>query len=514
MTRTALLLPLALLGLTSTAYAGIDDVAASMLDGHDADLAQTDDVHARTTTTTTKSHGNKTATRQTSTSRSGGKQAQRTTYSNGNKSHTTGRARSVSQSQSSAYGSNGDRHHRQDTEVKLRAYSSTTNGTKTVTQKRGANIEQTRHQGVQDGERYRHTSSTGTARTHHKATNSASGRTVTHDTRTHGTAEVGFSNGRKTVDSRTTTRQTRGSDTHPNRPSLAIPGGRPNHMTTRPGQLNGARANARPAPTRSPGARPGPATRPGPAARPGTATRPGGPSRTTVVTRPSTRTTVVTGRPTTVVHHRTVTYHTVRPYHGVFVYGPAPVHHHHYHSGGPAQVKQKHMPERDVDRANSVAVGLKMGSLASGYYDGGAYGDLGVGLAGRYRPAESVGLQVDLTHHAQSWGPDTERSQTVGAASVQLFAFPWTRVSPYAIGGVTYDARNIQDDIYNGGTSATVIANDALWGLHGGLGLELAMGKSLALDLEGRYIGYLDKSPTDPSLPGALQLTGGLMVHF
>ena len=172
------------------------------------------------------------------------------------------------------------------------------------------------------------------------------------------------------------------------------------------------------------------------------------------------------------------------------------------------------MPERAVDRTNSVAVGLKMGSLTSGYADGPVYSDLGLGLAGRYRPAESVGLQLDLSHHSQSWSTESERSQTMAAGNVQLFAFPWTRVSPYVLGGVTYDARNLHDDIATGNGSATVIANDALWGLHAGLGLELALGQNLALDFEGRYIGYLDKSPTDPSLPGALQLTGGLMVHF
>ena len=143
MTCTALLLPLVLLGMTSTAFAGIDDVAASMLDGHETDLTQTEDRQERTTTTTTRSKGNKTATRQSSTSRSGNKQAQRTTYSNGNKSHTKGRARSRNSTSTSAHGSSGDRHHRRDSDIKLRGYTKTTNGTKTVTSKRGANIDRT-----------------------------------------------------------------------------------------------------------------------------------------------------------------------------------------------------------------------------------------------------------------------------------------------------------------------------------------------------------------------------------
>jgi len=491
MNRTALLLPLALLGMTSTAFAGIDDVAASMLDGAEADVAQTEDREERTTTTSTRSRGNKTATRQTASS--GNKQVSRTTYSNGNKSHTKTRGRSRSTSSQSAYGANGDKHHSRDTHVKVRGSNKTTNGTKTVTQRRGANKHITERGGVQNGERYHHKSGNGTVRTSNSAHNSRTGKTASKATRTTKSGAKGGQGGVKTIDHRSTSHSTRTTgNQRPNR-NLAVPGNRRPNISTRSGTVRSAPA------------------------RPGSSVRPSSPSRTTVVTRPSTRTTRVTttSRPrTTTVSRRVVTYRTVRPYHGVFVYGPAPTHHHHYHSSGPAQVRTKHMPDRAVDRANSVAVGLKMGSLASGYFDGGVYGDLGVGLAGRYRPAESVGLQMDLTHHAQSWGADTERSQTLAAGSVQLFAFPWTRVSPYALGGVTYDARNIQDDIYTGDSSATVIANDSLWGLHGGLGVELAMGQNLALDFEGRYIGYLDKSPTDPSLPGAFQFTGGLMVHF
>jgi len=53
-----------------------------------------------------------------------------------------------------------------------------------------------------------------------------------------------------------------------------------------------------------------------------------------------------------------------------------------------------------------------------------------------------------------------------------------------------------------------------LVGAHAGLGLELALGKSLALDFEGRYIGYLNKSPMDASSPGAWTTSAGLVAHF
>ncbi len=290
-------------------------------------------------------------------------------------------------------------------------------------------------------------------------------------------------------------------------------------------------ASARPTTTRTTTARPvatGPA-RPvatGPA-RP-VATRPAtGPSHTVSGarpvsaghTRPVTRSTTVyrSGR---VVHsaapRRTVVYNRVTPVHGVFVYGP-PVRHHHYYqtTGGSVQVQEAHLPTREVDRDNTLAIGLKAGSLLSGTETGQLYSDFGLGLMGRYRPAEPVGLQLDLSHHAGESvfnGSSSVRNQTQVAGSVALFAFPWSRVSPYALGGVTWNARSLHDEYYGVGSTTLVGVNDALWGLHGGLGLELALGDNFALDLEGRYVGWLDRGPVDPL--GAIQGTAGLAYHF
>ncbi len=255
------------------------------------------------------------------------------------------------------------------------------------------------------------------------------------------------------------------------------------------------------------------AVRPGPVVRPGP----------TVVTRPGPRTVVVNGRPgpttrvvRTPARTRTVVYRRVTPAHGVFVFGPPPTHHHHYvHTTGDVQVREAHLPDRAVDRADSLAVGVKAGTLVSGTLGGDTYGDLGLGLLGRYRPAEAVGLQLDLGHHAGRSTFDlneSQRSQTQVAGSVQLFAFPWTRVSPYAVGGVTWNARSLEDQLATGSATTVVETTDALWGLHGGLGVELAMGNNFALDLEGRYVGWLDRQEGDA--PGAFQATAGLLFHF
>lgn len=217
---------------------------------------------------------------------------------------------------------------------------------------------------------------------------------------------------------------------------------------------------------------------------------------------------------------RYVHYSYVRPYHGVFVYGPPPVTHNHYHSsgvqtqGGQVKVEKSDLPQRFVDRDNSFAVGLKGGSIWSGYFDAHGYADAGVGLNARYRPAESVGLDLSIQHHDQTWAQSSERSQTMMSGSVELFAYPWTRVSPYVIGGLTYTTRDIEDEIFQSDRVNLVSTGQPLVGPHAGLGIEFALGKTVALDLEARYTGYLNRKASDASLPGALTTTAGLMFHF
>jgi hypothetical protein len=295
-----------------------------------------------------------------------------------------------------------------------------------------------------------------------------------------------------------------------------------------PPPTTAARPGGPPVAHTSPGAttrtvRPGTPVRPGPVAhaRPGTVvhTRPGTVAHTrpgTVVhTRPGT---VVHTRPGHVVHSRPVHVHTVRythvyPYHGVFVYGPRPVTHVHYvRSGsGPVRVEKQHLPKREIDREHTIALGLKGGSMISGTSDGQLYGDPGLGLVGRYRPAESVALEMALGHHASAYAG--ARAQTQLAGSVELFAFPWTRVSPYALAGVTWNGASFADEVWNGNGYDAIRTVDSQWGLHGGLGLELGLGKNFALDFEGRYIGWLDERSVGEA-PGAIQATAGVMFHF
>jgi hypothetical protein len=209
----------------------------------------------------------------------------------------------------------------------------------------------------------------------------------------------------------------------------------------------------------------------------------------------------------------TVRYAHVRPYHGVFVYGPRVGTHVHYVAAGPGpvRVERADLPERGVDREGSFALGIKGGSLISGT-EHVVYGDPGIGGVARFRPDEAVGLQLDVSHH---WGniPTTQiRGQTQVAGSLALFAFPWAPVSPYVLGGATWNDRQLTEEVSEDGHFQTIDTGYSQWGLHAGLGLEFALGKSAALDLEGRYIGWLDREKGDA--PGALQPTASLLLHF
>ena len=210
----------------------------------------------------------------------------------------------------------------------------------------------------------------------------------------------------------------------------------------------------------------------------------------------------------------------VRPWHGVFVYGPRPSYHRHYvaprvgAAAAPAPVVQQHLPKRRIDRDDSFALGVRMGSYISGYEGGSVYGDLGLGITARYRPEEAIGLELAVTHFNQTFDGSSERAQTVGQASAMLFAAPWSRISPYALVGLTGNKRSIGDDFMQEGRVISFDANDFTWGPHVGVGVEVAVGKRFALDLEARYAGFIGFDGQDPSSRGALTTNAGVVWHF
>jgi opacity protein-like surface antigen len=164
-----------------------------------------------------------------------------------------------------------------------------------------------------------------------------------------------------------------------------------------------------------------------------------------------------------------------------------------------------------VDRTGDFSLGLTGGSYFSGYESGASYGDFGLGLVGRYRLAQPVGLEVAWSHYRDAAG---ERATSPLALSVQGFGFPNSPVNPYALLGVTFTGRSIDDTFCEGTDLTTLTVDDTLFGPHAGLGLEIALGKSAALDLEGRVTSYLDVAPEDPTVPAAIQARVGFNWYF
>lgn len=269
--------------------------------------------------------------------------------------------------------------------------------------------------------------------------------------------------------------------------------------------------------------------RPGSAARP-SATRPGSASRPSAA-RPGGRPAHHVYRPNWAPSRWAPSYHR---YHlrgvprysprywgaGVFVYSPPPRRHNvvvvNRTVTGAKAGRHDTKPTRAVNRNGDFGIGLSAGSYMTGYENGGGYGDMGLGLTARFRPVEAIGLEVSYAHHSQSWDDGSERINNPLQTSVNVYAFPWTRVSPYATVGLTWNNRQINDDYYDDDSMEyTVVSQqDTLFGPHAGLGMEFAIGDSAALNFEGRYVSYLNMDDADISAPNAVQGTMGLSFYF
>ncbi len=201
-------------------------------------------------------------------------------------------------------------------------------------------------------------------------------------------------------------------------------------------------------------------------------------------------------------------------YHGVFVYGPRAVvvvDGDGGGNGGDGSRAGSKAPNRSMDRAGDFSIGVHSGSYLSNFGPGEGYGDAGLGLSVRYRPAEALGFEAAWTYHDASWSADTARIQQPLQVSAQVFAFPWTRVSPYVLAGITMTDRNLDQPLAR---EPALQTEAALWGPHAGIGIEFAVGKNVGLDFDARFIGYMNKPADDPSSAGAVQGKMGLNFYF
>jgi opacity protein-like surface antigen len=179
-------------------------------------------------------------------------------------------------------------------------------------------------------------------------------------------------------------------------------------------------------------------------------------------------------------------------------------------TNGPAPRKAK-APNVFVNREGQVSVGLTGGSLVSGYESGSSFGDMGLGLTGRYRVTPGFGVEASLSQHRGSEG---DRVTTPLSLGVQGFGFATGRVNPYVSAGVTFTGRDFDDTFCAGEDYSTFVTDDTLFGPYGGLGMELAVSQNATINLEGRLSTYMDMEQDDPTVPVSFGAKAGVNFYF
>jgi opacity protein-like surface antigen len=179
-------------------------------------------------------------------------------------------------------------------------------------------------------------------------------------------------------------------------------------------------------------------------------------------------------------------------------------------TSGPAPRKGK-APSVFANREGQLSVGLSAGSLVSGYDSGSSFGDMGLGLTGRYRVTPGFGLEASLSQHR---GGEGERITTPLSLGVQGFGFATGRVNPYASAGVTFTGRDFDDTFCDGEDFSTFVTDDTLFGPYGALGMELAVSQNATISLEGRLSTYMNTTVDDPTVPVSFGAKAGLNFYF
>ncbi|MBL8614942.1 MAG: porin family protein [Deltaproteobacteria bacterium] len=176
----------------------------------------------------------------------------------------------------------------------------------------------------------------------------------------------------------------------------------------------------------------------------------------------------------------------------------------------------KAQPKPVVDRAGTVAVGLRGGALGAAADSGGGLVDPGLGLALRVRPLNIFGIEGSYMRYGSMDGA-TAQTGFAGqgthdsfSASGQLFLSPQQLVSPYLSLGGNWQSQQVELAADPTGAAR----EDKRRGLHGGLGLEVNLGQHASLGLELRYLHDRDHAAKDPLSQGQVQALGGLNLYF
>jgi hypothetical protein len=186
---------------------------------------------------------------------------------------------------------------------------------------------------------------------------------------------------------------------------------------------------------------------------------------------------------------------------GVFYYNQPPrenvtiIEHNYYGQ----QVSSYQAPKRQVDHRKSLSFGLRGGAQTSNINDGSE--GTGLGFAVGYRVFEPIGVEFAYMNYGEEIDMDMD---SPGQASAQLFLFPWTRVSPYVTGGVTFAKNGSAANE----TEMQSVPDGYAYGPHGGVGVQFGLGR-FGLNVEGRYTKFSNVEEKS-RLQGIL----GLDYHF
>lgn len=172
------------------------------------------------------------------------------------------------------------------------------------------------------------------------------------------------------------------------------------------------------------------------------------------------------------------------------------------------------MPSRSVDRNGELSVSLNAAVAVGGFRNGRAYSDGGFGLALQFRPVEALGIEAGFTQFGGAQDEGFLRSQSVFHSSAKLYATPWSTVSPFIAAGVTANYLDFEGQIDGTTGAIQVDAQGLKVGPHIGTGIQISLGQSFSIDLEGRYTSLISSHSSDTILPGTFQLGAASVLHF
>jgi len=139
--------------------------------------------------------------------------------------------------------------------------------------------------------------------------------------------------------------------------------------------------------------------------------------------------------------------------------------------------------ESGGDETGSFSIGPAGGYLQARGADRGTWF---AGAQARLRILHILAVEASVTFHQNKYeNGDVVSTQYPVTLTAMLYIIPIGPIRPYILGGVGWYYTHID---YNGAFSAISDTTEHFFGVHLGAGVELMLGKSVSIDVDGRYI--------------------------